>query len=58
MNLHCGSLYTRLEATEAEQDAIKRRIENLEAIAAKSSRSSEPRQGREESVRPLSVRVT
>jgi len=50
--------YARLEATEAEQDAIKRRIENLEAIATKSSRSSGPRRGGEESVRPLSVRVT
>lgn len=43
--------YARLEAAESEQDAIKRRVENLEAIATTSSRSIGPRLGREESVR-------
>ena len=48
--------YARLEATESEQDAIKRRVENLEAIATTSSTSIGPRRGREESVGSLSVR--
>ncbi len=43
--------YARLEATESEQDAIKRRVENLEAIATTNGRSFGPRRGREESVR-------
>ena len=43
--------YARLEATESEQDAIKRRVENLEAIATTNGRSIGPRRGREESVR-------
>lgn len=43
--------YARLEATESEQDAIKRRVENLEAIATTNDRSIGPRRGREESVR-------
>ena len=51
-------LYARLEATESEQDAIKRRVENLEAIATTSSRSSGPRRGGEESVRSFSVRAS
>ncbi|MDE2828261.1 MAG: hypothetical protein OXL40_13320 [Bacteroidota bacterium] len=50
--------YARLEATESEQDAIKRRVENLEAIATMSGRSSESRQGGEESVRSFSVRAS
>ena len=50
--------YARLEATESEQDAIKRRVENLEAIATTSSRSSGPRRGREESVRSFSIRAS
>ena len=48
--------YARLEATESEQDAIKRRVENLEAIATTSSRSIGPRRESEESVGSLSVR--
>ena len=48
--------YTRLEATESEQDAIRRRVENLEAIATTSSRSIGPRRESEESVGSLSVR--
>ncbi len=48
--------YARLEATESEQDAIKRRVENLEAIATTSDRSIGPRRGSEESVGSLSVR--
>lgn len=43
--------YARLEATGSEQDAIKRRVENLEAIATTNDRSIGPRRGREESVR-------
>ena len=43
--------YARLEATESEQDAIKRRVENLEAIATTNGISIGPRRGREESVR-------
>ena len=50
--------YARLEATESEQDAIKRRVENLEAIATMSGRSGESRQGGEESVRSFSVRAS
>ena len=50
--------YARLEATESEQDAIKRRVENLEAIATMSGRSSGSRQGGEESVRSFSVRAS
>ncbi|MYI85121.1 MAG: hypothetical protein F4058_07270 [Rhodothermaceae bacterium] len=48
--------YARLEATESEQDAIKRRVENLEAIATTNSRSIGPRRESEESVGSLSVR--
>ena len=48
--------YARLEATESEQDAIKRRVENLEAIATTGSRSIGPPRGMEESVGSLSVR--
>jgi len=48
--------YARLEATESEQDAIRRRVENLEAIATTSSRSIGPRRESEESVGSLSVR--
>lgn len=51
-------LYARLEATESEQDAIKRRVENLEAIATTSSTSSGPRRSGEESVRSFSVRAS
>lgn len=43
--------YARLEATESEQDAIKRRVENLEAIATTDGGSIGLRRGREESVR-------
>ncbi len=50
--------YARLEATESEQDAIKRRVETLEAIATTSSRSIGPRRESEESVRSFSVRAS